>query len=49
MSSIDSRFSMIRPIQYFMHEATEFFVNENLPRFICGEELLNPVDVLVGY
>jgi len=35
--------------QYFMHEATEFFVNENLPRFICGEELLNPVDVLVGY
>lgn len=35
--------------QYFMHEATEFFVKENLPRFICGEELLNPVDVLVGY
>lgn len=35
--------------QYFMHEATEFFVKENLPRFICGEELLNPVDVLLGY
>jgi phosphoglycerate dehydrogenase-like enzyme len=33
----------------FMHEATEFFVNENLPRFICGEELLNPVDVEAGY
>ncbi len=33
----------------FMHEATEFFVNENLPRFICGEELLNPVDVTLGY
>ena len=35
--------------QYFMHEATEFFVNENLPRFICGEELMNPVDILLGY
>jgi len=33
----------------FMHEATEFFVNENLPRFICGEELLNPVDKILGY
>jgi phosphoglycerate dehydrogenase-like enzyme len=33
----------------FMHEATEFFVNENVPRFICGEELLNPVDIEVGY
>jgi phosphoglycerate dehydrogenase-like enzyme len=22
----------------FMHEATEFFLKENLPRFICGEE-----------
>lgn len=33
----------------FMHEATEFFVNENLPRFICGEELLNPVDKVLGY
>lgn len=33
----------------FMHEATEFFLNENLPRYICGEELLNPVDPLLGY
>jgi phosphoglycerate dehydrogenase-like enzyme len=33
----------------FMAESTEFFVNENLPRFICGEDLLNPVDVLAGY
>jgi phosphoglycerate dehydrogenase-like enzyme len=33
----------------FMHEATEFFVNENLPRFICGEDLMNHVDVEQGY
>jgi phosphoglycerate dehydrogenase-like enzyme len=33
----------------FMHEATEFFVNENLPRFLCGEELMNPVDIEEGY
>jgi phosphoglycerate dehydrogenase-like enzyme len=33
----------------FMHEACEFFVNENLPRFICEEELLNPVDKVLGY
>jgi phosphoglycerate dehydrogenase-like enzyme len=33
----------------FMHEATEFFLNENLPRFICGEDLLNPVDPNLGY
>ena len=33
----------------FMHEATEFFVNENLPRFLCGEEILNPVDPSLGY
>eukprot|EP00978_Attheya_sp_CCMP212_P007554 scaffold17461_cov53-Attheya_sp.AAC.3 len=33
----------------FMHEATEFFVNENLPRFICGEDLLNPVNPKLGY
>lgn len=33
----------------FMHEATEFFVYENLPRFICGQELLNPVDCVLGY
>ena len=33
----------------FMHEATEFFVNENLPRFILGDTLLNPVDATLGY
>jgi phosphoglycerate dehydrogenase-like enzyme len=33
----------------FMHEATEFFLNENLPRFLCGEDLLNPVDPTLGY
>jgi len=33
----------------FMHEATEFFINENLPRFIVGDELLNPVDATEGY
>jgi phosphoglycerate dehydrogenase-like enzyme len=33
----------------FMHEATEFFVYENLPRFICNQELLNPVDCVLGY
>ena len=32
-----------------MHEATSFFLMENLPRFICGEELLNRVDVKAGY
>ena len=33
----------------FMHEATTFFLNENLPRFLCNEELLNPVDPALGY
>jgi len=33
----------------FMHEAAEFFVFENLPRFICGKKLLNPVDPVSGY
>ena len=33
----------------FMHEATEFFVRENLPRFILGDGLLNPVDASLGY
>lgn len=33
----------------FMFEATEFFVEENLPRFLRGEELLNPVDAAAGY
>lgn len=33
----------------FMHEAAEFFVYENLPRFICGKDLMNPVDPKAGY
>jgi len=33
----------------FMAEATDFFLQENLPRFLCGEDLLNPVDVQAGY
>lgn len=33
----------------FMHESTEFFVNENLERYIRGEELLNHVDKAAGY
>ncbi|KAL9178244.1 hypothetical protein ACHAXT_001788 [Thalassiosira profunda] len=33
----------------FMHEATEFFVQENLPRFMLGDTLLNPVDGSLGY
>lgn len=33
----------------FMSEACEFFVAENLPRFVCGEDLLNPVDIEAGY
>ena len=33
----------------FMHDATAFFLNENLPRFLLGEELLNPVDPILGY
>jgi phosphoglycerate dehydrogenase-like enzyme len=33
----------------FMHEATEWFVQENLPRFIRGEPLLNEVDPVAGY
>lgn len=33
----------------FMHEATEFFVNENVPRFVRQEELLNHVDKVAGY
>lgn len=33
----------------FMHEATEFFVKENLPRFVRGEEVLNHVDRVAGY
>jgi hypothetical protein len=33
----------------FMVEATEFFVEENLPRFLRGEEVLNQVDAAAGY
>lgn len=33
----------------FMKESTEFFVGENLPRFVRGERLLNPVDKSAGY
>ena len=33
----------------FMKEATEFFVNEQLPRFVLGDTLLNPVDATLGY
>jgi len=33
----------------FMRESTEFFINENLPRFVRGIELLNPVDKSAGY
>jgi len=33
----------------FMLEATEFFVEENLPRYLRGEDLLNRVDAAAGY
>jgi len=33
----------------FMQESTEFFINENLPRFVRGIDLLNPVDKSAGY
>ena len=33
----------------FMQESTEFFINENLPRFVRERELLNPVDKRAGY
>lgn len=33
----------------FMLESTQFFVNENLPRFLHGQTLLNPVDKKAGY
>lgn len=35
--------------QGFQIEACSFFLNENLPRFICGENLLNPVEPSLGY
>ena len=33
----------------FMKESMEFFIAENLPRFIRGETLLNHVDKSAGY
>lgn len=33
----------------FMKESTEFFIAENLPRFVRGKALLNPVDKAAGY
>jgi phosphoglycerate dehydrogenase-like enzyme len=33
----------------FMRRATEFFCQENLPRFLRGEPLLNQVDTKAGY
>jgi hypothetical protein len=33
----------------FMHEASTFFVEENLPRFLRGVPLLNVVDKKAGY
>lgn len=33
----------------FMKESTEFFIAENLPRFVRGQQLLNPVDKTAGY
>jgi phosphoglycerate dehydrogenase-like enzyme len=33
----------------FMHESTEFYVTEQLPRFVQGEPLLNVVDPKAGY
>ncbi|GKY92559.1 hypothetical protein MPSEU_000226100 [Mayamaea pseudoterrestris] len=33
----------------FMHESTEWFVSQNLPRFVRGLELENKVDPTAGY
>lgn len=33
----------------FTQEATDFFIEENLPRFVRNEVLLNPVDKVAGY
>ena len=35
--------------QTFMQESTEMFINENLPRFVRGIDLLNLVDKNAGY
>lgn len=33
----------------FMKESTDFFIRENLPRFVRGNQLLNPVNKAAGY
>ena len=33
----------------FMKESTDFFIQENLTRFVRGTMLLNPVDKFAGY
>ena len=33
----------------FMHESTEFFLNENVQRFVRNQPLLNPVNPFTGY
>jgi hypothetical protein len=33
----------------FMQEATDFFLDENLPRFLRGLPLYNVVDKAAGY
>lgn len=33
----------------FLAEATNFFLEENIPRFVRGEKLLNPLDKAAGY
>lgn len=35
--------------QTFMWEASKFFVDENLPRFLRGIPVLNVVDKRAGY
>lgn len=32
-----------------MLESTQFFVGENVPRFLHGEQLLNEIDKSAGY
>jgi hypothetical protein len=57
-SATNSQFSYFVSLTYrhnmdmtetFMLEASEMFVRENLPRFVLGKELLNPVDTVAGY
>ena len=35
--------------QTFMYDSTKWFVTEQIPRFVRGEPLLNPVDRAAGY